>query len=248
MGNIYAIIPARYGSSRFPGKPLALICNRPMIQHVYERACMCKQLDEVYVATDDEKIMACVQGFGGKAIMTSQGHRSGTDRIYETAKRLNFAQDDIIVNIQGDQPAFQPSLIPLLVEPLLKDKNISISTLKYPITDKRELSNPNCVKVVTDSYGFALYFSRMPIPYCREEGCDITYYKHLGLYAYRVRFLEVFTRLDEGKLEKAERLEQLRALENGYKIKVMKSPYNSIEVDIQEDIHKAEEVICPEGA
>jgi len=215
-----------------------------MIQHVYERACMCKQLDGIYVATDDERIIACVKGFGGNVVMTSKEHRSGTDRIYEAAKRLNLKASDIVVNIQGDQPGFHPSIISLIIEPLIKENDVSMSTLKYPITDEKDLSNPNCVKVVTDKYDFALYFSRMPIPYCREgKNINIIYYKHLGLYGYSMKFLEIFTQLDEGKLEKIERLEQLRALENGYKIKVLESPYNSIEVDVPEDIKKAEEAI-----
>lgn len=244
MSKIYAIIPARYESSRFPGKPLALICDKPMIQHVYERACMCERINEVYVATDEERIMACVQGFGGKAIMTSREHRSGTDRIYEAAKKLKLMPDDIIINIQGDQPGFHPSILPLIIEPLLKEEEVSMSTLKYPLTDEVDILNPNCVKVITDNHGFALYFSRMPIPYLKEKNNDIVYYKHLGLYGYKLQFLEIFTRLHEGKLERAEKLEQLRALENGYKIKVLESPHNSVEVDIPEDIKKAEEVIC----
>ena len=206
---------------------------------------MCKELDGVYVATDNEEIFACVKGFGGKAIMTSKEHRSGTDRIYEAANQLGLNQDDIIVNIQGDQPAFHPSIVSLICKPLIEEDDISISTLKYPIWNEKDLSNPNCVKVVTDASDFALYFSRMPIPYCREDDTQVAHYKHLGIYGYKMGFLEIFTHLKEGRLEKAERLEQLRALENGFRIKVLKSPYDSIEVDIPKDIIRAEEVICP---
>lgn len=245
MSRIYAIIPARYESSRFPGKALALICNKPMIQHVYERACQCKEFSGVYVATDDEKIISCVEEFGGKGIMTSKEHRSGTDRIYEAAELLDLKPDDIVINIQGDQPGFHPSAVSLIVKALLEDDNLLMATLKYPLKDEGDVSNPNCVKVVTDNNDFALYFSRMPVPYCRERGVDGIYYKHLGLYGYKMGFLEIFTKLREGRLERLERLEQLRALENGYKIKVLESPYDSIEVDVPEDIIRAEEVICP---
>jgi len=246
MSKIYAFIPARYGSSRFPGKPLALICNKRMIQHVYERALLCPELSEVYVATDSEKIISSVEEFGGKAIMTSQHHRSGTDRTYEAAKKLGLAPEDIVINIQGDQPGFHPSIISLITEPLLKDKDLCMTTLRYPIKERNDISNPNCVKVITDNNDFALYFSRMPIPYLREKKENCIYYKHLGFYGYRMKFLEIFTRLPEGKLERMEKLEQLRALENGYKIKVLESPYDSIEVDIPEDIKRAEKIICPQ--
>lgn len=241
MSKIFAIIPARYDSSRFPGKVLALICGKPMIQHVYERASLCSQLDYICVATDSEKIFSCVKGLGGRAIITKRNHKSGTDRVYEAAKKLGLSPEDVVINIQGDQPAFHPSIISLLVEPLLKDSSIFMTTLKYPIDDKDAL-NPNHVKVVTDNKGFALYFSRAPIPYFREKE-NITYYKHLGFYGYRMSALEIFTQLPEGRLERIERLEQLRALENGYKIKVLESPYNSIEVDVPEDIKKVEEFI-----
>jgi len=243
MSKVFIIIPARYGSKRFPGKPLALICNKPMIQHVYERACRCKEVDDVYVATDDERIFSCVKKFGGKAIMTSKQHKSGTDRIYEAAKTLGLKEDDIVVNIQGDQPAFEPSIIPFLVDPL-KNSDIPMSTLMYPIKDKKNIENPNCVKVVTDKDGFAIYFSRSPIPYSRDKE-DIVYYKHIGIYAYKMGFLKVFSRLPESRLERIERLEQLRVIENGYRIKVIESRFNSLEVDVPDDIEKVSKIICP---
>ncbi len=240
---IVAFIPARYDSTRFPGKPLVRIAGRPMIQHVYEKALACGQLSEVYVATDDERILACVHGFGGKAIMTGKGHRSGTDRITEAALLKGLEKEDIIVNIQGDQPLFQPSLVQLLVSPLLGDRSIPMSTLKCRIRDGDDIHNPNHVKVVTDRQGFAIYFSRYPIPFFRDPESRHIYYKHLGFYAFRMGFLMQYTRLPEGILESAERLEQLRAIENGFRIKVLETTHDSIEVDVPEDVKKVEEIL-----
>jgi len=239
---IFAFIPARYQSTRFPGKPLALIAGKPMIQHVYERALLCPELFEVYVATDDERISECVHGFEGKVVMTKKDHQSGTDRISEAAVKTGLEKQDIIVNIQGDQPLFDPSVITLLIKPLVEDESIPISTLKWKITDDNHIRNPNHVKVVTDNQGFAIYFSRCPIPYFRDTGSG-TYYKHLGFYGYRMDFLTRFTRLSQGKLESAEKLEQLRALEHGFKIKVMETPFNSVEVDVPEDIETVEKIL-----
>ncbi len=244
MNRVFVIIPARYESKRFPGKPLALICNKPMIQHVYERACMCKYVDDVYVATDDKRIVSCVKDFGGKVLLTSKGHRSGTDRIFEAAKLLGMNKKDIIINIQGDQPVFDPSIISLLVNSL-KEEAISMATLMYPLKDNKELTDPNCVKVITDKNGFAIYFSRSVIPYNRDK-LPFTYYKHIGIYGYKMDFLEVFANLPEGRLEKVERLEQLRAIEYGYKIKVLESPSDSVDVDVPEDLMKLNKAICPE--
>jgi 3-deoxy-manno-octulosonate cytidylyltransferase (CMP-KDO synthetase) len=239
---IFAFIPARYHSTRFPGKPLALIAGKPMIQHVYERAVLCPELSQVYVATDDERISDCVYGFGGKVVMTKKAHQSGTDRISEAALKTGLGKQDIIVNIQGDQPLFDPSVITLLVKPLVEDESIHMSTLKWKITEDSHVRNPNHVKVVTDNQGLAIYFSRCPIPYFRDTGSG-TYYKHLGFYGYRMEFLARFTRLSQGKLESAEKLEQLRALEHGFKIKVMETPFNSIEVDVPEDVETVEKII-----
>jgi 3-deoxy-manno-octulosonate cytidylyltransferase (CMP-KDO synthetase) len=239
---IFAFIPARYQSTRFPGKPLSLIAGKPMIQHVYERAFLCPELSEVYVATDDERISDCVYGFGGKVVMTKMAHQSGTDRICEAALKTGVGKKDIIVNIQGDQPLFDPSVITLLVKPLVEDESLPMSTLKWKITDDSHIRNPNHVKVVTDNQGFAIYFSRCPVPYFRDTGSG-TYYKHLGFYGYRMEFLTRFTRLSQGKLESAEKLEQLRALEHGFKIKVMETPFNSVEVDVPEDIETVENIL-----
>jgi len=246
---IFAFIPARYQSTRFPGKPLALIKGKPMIQHVYERALQCHEISDTYVATDHVGILEHVQGFGGKAIMTSQEHLSGTDRICEAALTLGLSKNDIIVNIQGDQPNFNPSMISDLVAPLLEDTSAPMATLKYRLHREEDIQNPNQVKVVTDKQGYALYFSRSPIPFLREGArTGVVYYKHLGVYAYRTDFLVRFTRLKPGILESVEKLEQLRALEYGYKIKVRETRYNSLEVDVPEDIERIEKALEEEGA
>lgn len=239
----FAFIPARYHSMRFPGKPLALIAEKPMVQHVYERAILCPGLSEVIVATDDQRISTCVTTFGGRAVMTGKGHRSGTDRICEAALELGLESEDIIVNIQGDQPLFNPSIVSELIRPLLEDSTIPMSTLKCKIKNEKDIHNANHVKVVTDTQGFALYFSRSPIPFFRDDSVHGVYYKHLGFYGFRMEFLQRFTRLSDGALESSERLEQLRALEYGFKIKVMETLFDSIEVDVPEDVQKVEEIL-----
>lgn len=241
--NIIAFIPSRYDSTRFPAKPLALIAGEPMIRHVYRCAASCPEVSQVYVATDDDRIFQCVDKFGGKAIMTSKEHASGTDRVFEAAQKLRLKNEDFIVNIQGDQPVFDPGIISEMIAPLVNDRDIPMATLKYRITDKKEVENINIVKVVTDNAGFALYFSRHPIPYYRDMGSSTEHYKHLGLYAFRKGFLEKFSNLPVGRLETAEKLEQLRALENGYKIKVVEITSDSVEVDTPEDIKRVEDLI-----
>jgi 3-deoxy-manno-octulosonate cytidylyltransferase (CMP-KDO synthetase) len=240
---ITAFIPARYASSRFPGKPLALISGKPMIQHTYERALSCPELSAVYVATDDERIADCVYGFGGKALMTSPTHGSGTDRIAEAALKAGLEYKDLVVNIQGDQPSFQPSVVTDLVRPLIDDRDLPMSTLKYRIVNKEEIENPNHVKVVTDKEGFAIYFSRCPIPYCRDGIPDGAHFKHLGFYCFRMNFLVRFTSLDQGVLESLEKLEQLRALEHGYRIKVAETLFDSVEVDVPQDVKAIEAIL-----
>jgi 3-deoxy-manno-octulosonate cytidylyltransferase (CMP-KDO synthetase) len=237
---IFAFIPARFQSTRFPGKPLALIAGKPMIQHVYERALSCPDISEVYVATDDERISTCVHDFGGKAVMTDRTHRSGTDRISEAAVKIGVEKEDLVVNIQGDQPLFHLSTVAHLVKPLLEDRTIPMTTLKWKIKDLNDIHNPKHVKVVTDRKGFALYFSRYPLPFFRNAETRQVHYKHLGFYAFRMAFLRQFICLSEGVLESAEKLEQLRALEHGFKIKVSEIPFNSIEVDVPEDVEKVE--------
>ena len=241
--SIFAFIPSRYGSTRFPGKPMAMIAGKPMIQHACGCAQRCPDISGVYVVTDDERILNCVEGFGGKAVMTKKNHPSGTDRIAEAVGILGLGDDDLIVNIQGDQPFFKPSIISEMVRPLIDDETIPMSTVKYRISDPAEVNNSNIVKVVTDNNDFALYFSRWPIPFYREKPSTQEYFKHLGFYAYRKQFILEFNRLTGGNLENAEKLEQLRAIENGYRIKVIETDYDSIEVDAPEDIRKVEELI-----
>ncbi|MFC1869234.1 3-deoxy-manno-octulosonate cytidylyltransferase [Thermodesulfobacteriota bacterium] len=241
--HIIAFIPSRYDSSRFPGKPLAPIAGKPMIQYVCECATSCPDISDVYVATDDERIFQHVNDFGGKAVMTGAEHPSGTDRIAEAAQSLDLKKDDLIVNIQGDQPVFHSSVISDMIAPLVEDITIPMGTLKYRIEDENEVENSNIVKVITDNDGFALYFSRSPIPFYRDSKSEHAHYKHLGFYVYRMDFLLKFSRLTGGVLEAAEKLEQLRALEHGYRIKVVETGSDSIEVDTPEDIKKVESLI-----
>jgi len=240
---VVCIIPSRYQSSRFSGKPLADLCGKPMIQHVYERVLQARTLSYAAVATDDERIFAAVQSFGGRAVMTSPRHRSGTDRIAEAVAGLGLAAGDIVVNIQGDQPLFEPAQIDEVAAPLLADPLIPMSTLIYKIIREEEIFHPNAVKVVFDSDYFALYFSRATLPYVRDRGCHVDYFKHHGIYAYRRDFLDTFTGLPEGKLEKLEALEQLRALEYGYRIKVVVTKHDSVEVDTPEELARVRDII-----
>lgn len=233
---IVAIIPVRYSSKRFPGKPLATISGKPMIQWVYERTKKAELLDEVLVATDDERILRAVKGFGGRAVLTSTHHQSGTERVVEAVAGL---EADIIVNVQGDEPLIRPEMITQAVTPLVQGEDVPVVTLKYPVDEPEELENPNIVKVVTDKDDYALYFSRLPIPYNRVDSkIKVNYYKHIGLYVYRREFLEKWGQLKPSILEKTEQLEQLRVLENGYRIKVLPSDYDSWGVDIPEDVDR----------
>jgi 3-deoxy-D-manno-octulosonate cytidylyltransferase len=241
--DIVCIIPSRYESSRFPGKPLADLCGKPMIQHVYERVAQAKAVPYVAVATDDERIFAAVKKFGGNAIMTATSHRSGTDRISEAVKTLNLSADAIVVNIQGDQPIFEPVQVDEVIQPLIDDPAIVMSTLIYKIILEEEITHPHAVKTVLDSQNFALYFSRATIPYVRDKKLKADYYKHHGIYAYRRDFLDIFTKLPEGKLEKLEALEQLRALEYGYKIKCVITPHDSVEVDNQQELERVRQIL-----
>ena len=233
-----AIVPARFESTRFPGKPLVSIAQKTMIQHVYERSLQAKSVSEVIVATDDLRILRAVQAFGGQAQMTSPLHRSGTDRVAEVAASSDA---DVIVNVQGDEPLIDPAALDAVVEPFQSDPNLMISTLSVDGTDG-EWENPNVVKVVVDHNGFALYFSRSPIPFFRDWspalGRQQKFWKHVGLYAYRRSFLTGLATLQESYLEKAEALEQLRFLENGYRIKVVNTPYQSLAVDTPEDLER----------
>jgi 3-deoxy-manno-octulosonate cytidylyltransferase (CMP-KDO synthetase) len=246
---VVAVIPARYHSNRFEGKPLALIAGKPMIQHVVERAWEVALLSRVAVATDDERIAEVVQGFGGEAVMTQPGHVSGTDRLAEAVALLNIAEHDVVVNIQGDQPLFPAEIIEQVALPLLHDPALPMATLIYRIQRPEEITDPNHVKTVFDHNNNALYFSRSPIPFQRnpEECCKPTYYKHLGFYAYRKGFLLTFVALPEGEWERFEKLEQLRALEYGYTIRVVVTDHDSIEVDTPQDAQRVEEILAAQA-
>ena len=237
------IIPSRYGSTRFEGKPLHLINEKPMIQHVYERSRKASKVDDVLVATDDQRIVDAVQAFGGKAVMTSDKNRSGTDRIAEAAEQIGLAGDDIVINVQGDQPLMDPRCLDQMVAPFFQEPNLEMSTLAFKIVREKEITDPKDVKVTFDNSGYALYFSRASIPLARDAGTRHDTFKHLGFYAYTRNFLEIYRKLDEGTLEAVEKLEQLRVLEHGYRIKVVVTPYDSPEVDLPEDIPRIEKLM-----
>jgi len=251
---VTAVIPARYHSIRLPGKPLADIAGEPMIRWVYERAQRARLVDEVWVGTDDERIHKVVLSFGGNSQMTSSNHRSGTDRIAEIAKNKDW---DVVVNVQGDEPLLDPAMVDSVINCLHKDSSVYMSTLKREITAQDEIINPNVVKVVTDLNGFALYFSRSPLPYFRQiwqniknigyEPLPHLVFKHIGLYAYRRDFLLHLSDLEPTPLEKIEHLEQLRVLENGYKIKVITSEKDTIGVDSFGDLERVRQIVKSRG-
>lgn len=230
---VLCVIPARYASTRLPGKPLSMIAGKSMIQHVYERACQAQLPNEVVVATDNEMVEKAVLDFGGKAVMTSPDHPSGTDRLAEVA--LMYPDVDVIVNVQGDEPMIPPEVIDRLAEAFNGDADLNMATMKV-VMDEEDYENPAAVKVVTDQQGYALYFSRSLMPYPRNKPEGFKVFKHVGIYAYRRNFLLKYAALAPTPLEKAESLEQLRALENGYKIKVLESDFQGIGVDTPEDL------------
>ncbi|MBV9037142.1 MAG: 3-deoxy-manno-octulosonate cytidylyltransferase [Acidobacteriaceae bacterium] len=234
---ILGVIPARFASSRFPGKVLAPLAGKPMLQHVWERALLARHLQgNVLIATDDFRIADVVRSFGGRVRMTHAHHPSGTDRLAEVA---SAEPASLYVNIQGDEPLIDPEAIDAAILSVLHDEHIPMGTLKKTIIDPTDVVNPNVVKVVTDLLGDAIYFSRCPIPYERDgRSHQPLYAKHIGLYVYRREFLLAYPDLQVGPLEKAERLEQLRALENGYKIRVVSTDYESIGVDTPEDLER----------
>ena len=239
---VYVILPARYGSTRFEGKPLAMIAGKPMIQHVYERARAASGVDRVVVATDNDRIFKTVTDFGGEAVMTRSDHPTGTDRLAEAIDILGARAEDIVINVQGDQPAFDPRQIAEVVQPLLDDPELDMSTPIIATINPLEIGNPNHVKVVFDQDYNALYFSRAPIPWPRE-GDQSYYFKHIGIYGYRASFLRLFVKLAPSRLENIEKLEQLRALEYGYRIKVVITEMDSPEVDRPADIAKVEAIL-----
>ena len=229
---VLCIIPARYASTRLPGKPLRDIAGKPMIVRVYERAIRAQRVHEVVVATDDERIRAAVEEHGGHAVMTRADHATGTDRLAEVAAQRPDC--DLIINVQGDEPLIDPAVIDALVAPFEHDTALMMATAKTEITDAAEMENPNNVKVVADRTGTALYFSRARIPYARNAGAKV--YKHIGIYAYRRDFLLAYAKMAQTELECSESLEQLRALENGYRIRVVETDAVFIGVDTEEDL------------
>ena len=236
---ILCVIPARYASTRLPGKPLADIVGKPMIQHVYERSAQATIPQQVVVATDDEKVFQAVQQFGGKVVMTSSEHQTGTDRLAEVASK--YAEVDVIINVQGDEPLIDPKLIDELAQEFLNDTALQMASV-MSIMDTEDYQNPNAVKVVTDINNNALYFSRSLLPYPRVAG-KANVYKHIGIYAYKKDFLLKFAKLEPTPLEQSESLEQLRALENGYKIKMIKTKAKFIGVDSIEDLQTVNELL-----
>jgi 3-deoxy-manno-octulosonate cytidylyltransferase (CMP-KDO synthetase) len=236
---LIALIPARHGSTRFPGKPLADVLGKPLIQRVYEQAQKVRDLDGLYVATDDERIKECVASFGGRALMTRSDHPSGSDRLAEAASLLALASEDIVVNIQGDQLLFPPELITELAAPLSRDPEVVMVTPVRRLSDPAAYADPNVVKCVFDRRGRALYFSRSPLPFWRDGG-GLFFYKHIGIYAYRVEILQRFVHLAPGRWEEAEKLEQLRALEHGFAIQVVETTGDTVEVDTPEDLRAAQ--------
>ena len=244
---ILGVIPARYGAQRFPGKPLAMIDGKSLVRRVYEQASKATTLDEVVVATEDTRILEAVEAFGGDAMLTSPECATGTDRVAEVAHQYDC---DLVVNIQGDEPLLRPEMIDQLVNGIRGDPACRMATLARKIESPEVLANPNVVKVVVATNGNALYFSRSPIPYVRDAGGTMAEwlrkarcYKHLGIYAFRREFLFEFVAFEQTELEKTEKLEQLRALENGVPIKVLTTPYDSIGVDRPEDVKLVEEIL-----
>lgn len=245
--DVIGVIPARYSSTRFNGKVLADILGKPMIQYVWEAAKKAKLLNDLIIACDDERIEEAAKGFGAKVVLTAKGHVSGTDRITEIVNPLDVR---IIVNIQADEPLIQPITIDNLARVLLDDSSVSMATVAKRIKSKEEFEDPNVVKVVVNRQGYALYFSRASIPYFRDEkkGPDLSIcYKHLGIYAYSKDFIFINTNLPTSKLEKAEQLEQLRALESGYRIKVIEAEYDSIGVDTPQDLELVRKIMAKEA-
>ncbi len=240
---VLAVIPARYHASRFPGKPLVEVAGKPMLQHVWERAGRAERVARLLVATDDERIAAAVRRFGGEAELTRTDHASGTDRLAEVAARF---EAEIYVNVQGDEPLIEPAAIDAAIEAILADPEVPVATLCTPITRAEDIMDPNVVKVVRDFCDDALYFSRAPVPWVREQQARIAvrHLKHIGLYVYRRDPLLEFPTLPPGDLERVERLEQLRWLENGYRIRVAETAYDAVSVDVPEDVARVEALLA----
>jgi len=245
-----AIIPARFAATRLPGKPLVALDGKPMIERVWARVRRAEKISRVIVATDDERILQAVTGFGGEAVMTRAEHRSGTERVAEVAAIAIRGGDDIFVNVQGDEPLIEPAAIDAVVEAIESDEGVSIATLTVPITRPADIMDPNIVKVVVDFDDNALYFSRAPIPWVRDRDAPVhaRHMKHLGLYSFRRAALLDFPTLPLGDLERIEQLEQLRWMENGYKIRVAETTHDSVSVDVPEDVARVEQLLKESSA
>jgi 3-deoxy-manno-octulosonate cytidylyltransferase (CMP-KDO synthetase) len=245
--NVLVIIPARFGSSRLPGKPLASIAGKPMIQHVVERVRRAKLVKSILVATDDERIKKAVEAFGGHAILTRPDHRTGTDRVAEVATHVDA---EIYLNIQGDEPLIDPGTVDAVVSAMLEDEEVHIATPCTAITRPNEIMDPNIVKVARDFDGNGLYFSRAPIPWVRDTKTTVAarHWKHIGLYAFRRDTLLEFPTLPPGELEHIEQLEQLRWLENGFRIRVVETDYDAVSVDVPADIERVEKLLRQQGS
>ncbi len=240
-----AIIPARFAATRLPGKPLVALAGKPMIERVWARVRRAERISRVIVATDDDRILQAVTGFGGEAVMTRAEHRSGTERVAEVAATAVRGGDDIFVNVQGDEPLIEPAAIDAAVEAIESEEGLRVATLAVPIARPADIMDPNVVKVVLDFDGNALYFSRAPIPWVRDRDAPVhaRHLKHLGLYSFRRAALLDFPTLPLGDLERIEQLEQLRWMENGYKIRVAETPHDSISVDVPEDVTRVEQLL-----
>jgi len=248
MMDVIGVIPARYNATRFHGKLLADLCGKPVIQHTWENAKKSKSIEDLIIATDDKRIFNAAKGFGAKVMYTSKAHKSGSDRLTEVTSSIDAK---VVVNIQADEPLIRPAMIDDVVSPLLKDKDIEMATLCHKIRKEHELFDTNIVKVVMDRRGFALYFSRATIPYKPRSITNgqrlSNHYKHIGLYAYTKDFLFTFKSLPQSRLERIEKLEQLRVIENGYRIKVVETRFDTIGIDTPEDLLKATELIKGSG-
>lgn len=240
---VIAVIPARHASTRFPGKPLASIAGKPMIQHVVEGVRQARLVSQVVVATDEDEIKKAVEFFGGRAVLTRHDHRTGTDRVAEVAAHLT---GDIYVNVQGDEPLIDPGTVDSLVEAIVGDSAIQVATACTAILQPNDIMDPNIVKVVRDFDGNALYFSRAPIPWVRDtaETAAVRHWKHLGLYAFRRAALLEFPTLPPGDLERVEQLEQLRWIENGFHIAVVETDYDAVSVDVPADVERVEKLLA----
>ncbi len=239
---VLAVVPARFASTRFPGKPLTLIAGRPMIQHVVERVRKAGQVSRVLVATDDARIVKVVEGFGGEAMLTRSDHANGTDRVAEVAAHVSA---EIYVNVQGDEPLIDPGSIDAIVSAMLEDDSVQIATPCVAISEPKDIMDPNVVKVVRDFDGNGIYFSRAPIPWVRDTAAKIAirHWKHLGLYGYRRDALLEYPTLPPGELEQVEQLEQLRWLENGFPIRVVETDYDAVSVDVPSDVERVEALL-----